>query len=304
LSLQALPYIVLLGFLFGSTLVVSRFSVSQYAPLNYVGLRLLLAALAHAAIYAISRKRSWSRDPRLWRHAATLGIIGTAIPNSAIVVSLEYQSSGITAVLITTSPAITVLLAHFLLTDEPLTRRKGFGVVVALAGALLLALLGESGLPDVSRADPIGYILVTVAMIFGSGATIYVRKYMESFDPIDVNSVRMLTATAVVMPISLILVGFDVSMVTEKGVAALFYAAFVGTFCGLILAFYNIQRFGATASAMTAYIIPIFAAVGGTLLLGEKITLGMLAGMALILSGVIIINREVSTHDEIGTTGI
>ncbi len=292
MTASALPYVILLGFLFGSTLVVSRFSVGQYAPLTYIGLRLALASVCHVAIYALSRKRSWPRDRNLWRHAVTLGIFGTAIPMTAIVSSLQFQSSGITAVLITTSPAITVLMAHFLLPDEPLTRQKGLGVGVAMAGAVLLAILGETGLPDVSKAAPAGYILVLAAMLFGSGAAIYARKYMRSFDTVDVNSVRMVSAAAVVLPVSLLLVGFDLSSVDTFGYMALIYASLVGTFAGLMLAFNNIQRFGATASAMSAYIIPIVATIGGVLLLNETITVGMLAGMALILGGVAVINRS------------
>ena len=84
---------------------------------------------------------------------------------TSIVSSLQFQSSGITAVLITTSPAITVIMAHFFLPDEPLTRRKSLGVLFALGGALLLAARGESGLPDVSRANPLGYLLVLLAMV-------------------------------------------------------------------------------------------------------------------------------------------
>jgi drug/metabolite transporter (DMT)-like permease len=271
---------------------VSRFSVSQYQPLTYIGLRLMIASLCNLAIYAVSKQRGWPKDRQLWRHAATLGILGTAIPMTAIISSLQFQSSGITAVLITTSPAITVLMAHFLLPDEPLTRQKALGVATALAGALLLAILGESGLPDVSRAEPIGYILVVAAMIFGSGAAIYARRNMRSYDTIDVNSVRLLAAAVVIMPLSLVLVGFDLSAVDSQGYVALVYAAIVGTFFGLMLAFYNIKRFGATAAAMSAYIIPIVAAIGGALLLGETITTGMLSGMALILAGVALINRS------------
>jgi drug/metabolite transporter (DMT)-like permease len=263
----------------------------------------MLASLGYVAVYAFSKKRSWPKDRSLWRHATLLGVVGTAIPMTAIVSSLAYQSSGLTAVLITTSPAITVLMAHFLLPDEPLTRVKALGVTIALAGALLLAFLGESGLPDVSRAEPIGYILVTAAMVFGSGATIYARKYMRSFDVVEVNSVRILSATLVVLPLSLIFVGFDLSQVDRSGYLALIYAAIVGTFFGLTLAFYNIQRFGATAAAMAAYIIPIVASVGGLLLLDETITLGMISGMGLILAGVAIINRSPRLPDEnLGST--
>jgi drug/metabolite transporter (DMT)-like permease len=127
-------------------------------------------------------------------------------------------------------------------------------------------------------------------MVFGSGATIYARKYMRSYDTIEVNSVRMLSAALVVLPLSLILVGFDLNLVDGTGYAALMYAALVGTFMGMMLAFYNIQRFGATAAAMSAYIIPVVTSIGGVLLLNETITLGMVAGMVLIFAGVALIN--------------
>ncbi|MDX1615379.1 MAG: DMT family transporter [Candidatus Promineifilaceae bacterium] len=291
MSYQALPYIVLLGFLFGSTLVASRFSVGQFAPTTYIGLRLVLASLGHTAIYLVAVRRRWPRDPVLWRRAGLLGVLGTAVPMTAIVSSLQFQSSGITAVLITTNPAITVLLAHFVLADERLNGRKSLGVILALGGALLLAIRGETGLPDVTTANPLGYALVLVAMLFGSSMTIYARRQLRQFSAFDVASVRMLVAALVVMPLSLIFVGFDLSLVTSTGYAALGYAALVGTFAGMMLAFHNIQRFGATAAAMAGYVIPVVAAVAGTLVLDETITAGMMGGMALIISGIALINQ-------------
>ena len=297
---QAFPPIILLGFLFGSTLVVSRFSVGQFQPSTYISLRLILASLGHIAIYLGARHRKWPAGRRLWSHAAVLGLFGTAIPMNAIVASLQFQSSGLTAVLITTSPAITVLMAHFFLPDEPLTRRKGVGVVLALGGALFLALLGESGLPDVTRANPLGYILILLAMICASATTIYARKYMRDLDTLDVASVRMWVAALVVTPIALLLVGFDLSRVTGQGYAALLYAALVGTFAGMMLAFYNIQRFGATSSAITAYVIPIAATIGGVLLLDETITLTMMLGMVVIIAGIVLLNRGIRIAAEGG----
>lgn len=292
MSAQALPYVILLGFLFGSTLIASRFSVGQFNPLTYIGLRLVIASLCHLTVYALSSSRRVSRDRLLWKRSAVLGVFGTAIPMTFIVSSLQFQSAGVTAALLTTGPALTVLLAHFFLPDEKMTRRKALGVILALSGALLITLLGETGLPDVSRANPIGYVLVFVAMISASSSTIYARKYLREFDAFDVASARMSIAALVVMPVSLVLVGFDLSAVTVQGYVALGYAALIGTFSGMMLAFYIIQRFGATTSAMTAFVIPVVATLGGVLILGEQITVGMLAGTMLIIAGITIINQR------------
>ena len=291
MTLQALPYVLLQGFLFGSTLIASRFSVGQFRPTTYIGMRMVLASLCHLAVYMLARRQKWPNSSHLWRHAALLGIVGTTVPMVAIVSSLQYQSAGLTSVLLTSGPAVTVLMAHFFLADETLNPVKVAGVVLALGGAVLLVVRGESGLPDVSQASPLGYGLVVLAIISASSMTIYARKFMREYDFFDVASVRMFVATLTVMPLSALLVGVDLSSVDVRGYTALVYAALVGTFSGLMLSFYNIKRFGATAASMPLYVIPVVASLGGALVLGEQITTGMLAGTGLIAAGIALINR-------------
>lgn len=291
MSIQAIPYVILLGFFFGSTLVVSRFSVGQFHPATYIGLRMMIAASACALVYLVaSNHRKWPTNPHLWRHAALLGVFGTAIPMTFIVSSLVYQSSGVTAILLTTGPAITVVMAHFGLPDEVLNLKKSVGIILALGGALLLAIRGESGLPNVSQGSWLGYGLVFLAMFFASAMTIYTRKYMRQFDSFQVTSVRLLVAALAIMPLSVIFVGFDLQHVNMQGYLALVYAALVGTFSGFLLTFYNIKRFGATTAAMVLYVVPIIAGLGGILFLDETFTFGLLAGTALIVTGIAIIN--------------
>ena len=298
MSAKSLPYITLLALFFGSTLIVSRFAVGQFEPLTYVGLRLFIAGLCYVVIYSLSSRRRLPRDRRVWLHSPVVGIFGTAIPMTAIVTSLQYQSSGVTALLLTTGPAITVIMAHYWLPDEKLTPRKILGVSLAVSGAALLAILGESGLPNVSRANPMGYVLVLTAMVIASAMTIYQRKYMQDLDYFEVGSVRMWTAAIVILPLSFLAAGFDFSKVNSQGYMALLYAALIGTFLGMLLAFYNIKRFGATAAAMTANLIPIVAIIGGALFLGETITIRMIFAMVLILSGMAILNQREATVGE------
>lgn len=292
MTIQALPYILLLGFLFGSTLIASRFGVGQFHPIIYLGLRSVLASLSYGAVYVLShRRRAWPTNPRLWPHAILLGLLGTAVPMVCIVTSLQYLSAGVVAILITAGPAMTVFLAHFFLVDEKLTLRKGLGVVLALGGALLIALRGENGLANIGQTNSLGYVLVFLALISGSSMTIYSRRFMRHFDSLDVASIRMLVATLAIMPLAVLFVGIDLQSVNGQGYFVLVYAALVGNFGGMFLVFYNVKRFGATAAAMTDYIIPIVASLGGVLILGEQITIGMIIGMGFIALGIALINR-------------
>ncbi|NIQ93648.1 MAG: DMT family transporter, partial [Desulfuromonadales bacterium] len=128
--------------------------------------------------------------------------------------------------------------------------------------------------------------------LFGSSAAVYSRKYLRGFEAFDVASIRMFFATITVMLFTTLAIGFDLNDVDAAGYGALIYAAIFGAFGGLLLEFWIIQRFGATSAAITTYVIPIFATIGGALFLDERITPIMLLGMALIITGIAIINRR------------
>ncbi|MBN1313986.1 MAG: DMT family transporter [Anaerolineales bacterium] len=305
MSTQAIPFILLQGFLFGSTLVASRFCVGQFEPTTYIGLRLLIASTGHLLVYLVGRRRyTFPTSPTLWRHAAILGILGTSISSTFVVMSLQYQSAGVTSVFITMSPVFTVLMAHFFLSDQKLKLRTSLGVFVAFGGALLLVIRGESGILDGTAANPLGYALVLIGLLGTASSNVYAHKYMRDLNGFDVASVRMFVAMLSVLPLSVLLVGFDLSRVDTTGYLALFYAGIVGNFAGFLLAFYIVKKFGATASGMPGYVIPVVASLGGALLLDEKITAGMLAGMVLIIIGITIINQKPPIEDLKGTSGI
>ncbi|MBE2223201.1 MAG: DMT family transporter, partial [Anaerolineae bacterium] len=256
---------------------------------------LLIAGVAHLLVYLfLSRRFPLPKDRSVWKHAIFLGAFGTAIPMTCIVMSLQYLSSGVSSTLLTLGPAVIVILAHYVLPDESLNRRKAVGVTIAFAGALVLAASGQSGISGEEAANPLGYILIFTAIFIANGMTVYSRKYMKDFDAYDVASIRMWAAALTVLPLSIIMIGMNFESVTTVGYLGLLYAALIGTFAGLLLAFYNIKRFGATASAMTAYVIPVVAGIGGVLFLDEQITAVMLTGMALIIIGIAVLQSKKS----------
>ena len=293
---KAIPYVVLLGFLWGSSLVASRFSVGQYDPRVYISLRLTLASLAHVAVYLFSGwflvKRVWPRDPQLWRRAAVLGVLGTAISMTAIISSMQYQSSGLTALLLTLNPVVTVLLAQIFLPDERLTWQTAIGIAIALAGVSLLLVQGENGLSEFAEADWRGYAWAALGIMGSAAGSVYARRYLRYSDSWDVASIRMFTAALLLIPVTYFTVGYDLSGVDRTGYAALGYAALVGTFAGMWLSFYIVKRFGATSASQTSYILPVVTIALGALLLDEQITTTMIVGMLIIFAGITLLNWQ------------
>ena len=298
MNIKAIPYILLTGFCFGSSLVGSRFALGQFDPLTFVTLRITIAATAFLLVYIASSKRRFPTGVSIWWHGLVLAVISVAVPMYGLVTALSYLSSGVTSIINTTGPAVTVLLAHFFLQDERLTPRTIIGILLALGGALLLALRGESGLGDIP-VNPVGYLLIFVSLISISLSTIYARRYTQSVNPVDITSVQMFVAAIIVLPLHWLIVGFDLSRVNATGVIVLLYGALIGTFTAFSLYFYNVRRFGATTTAMTPYVVPVVAAIGGVLLLNEQVTAGMLIGVIIIALGIWTINsRNAQTAEQ------
>ena len=211
---------------------------------------------------------------------------------TSFILSLQYQSSGVASIYVTAAPAIIVVVAHFFLPDEKLTRLKGLGVLLALAGSLFLVLSGESGLADVSRANPLGFILVVFGLLVESGNTVLVRRRMQGMDGQQVTAIRLLTGALIVFVLALFVGDFDLREVTAAGYFSLFYAALIGALAGQFTAFYIQRRFGATAFSLTSYLIPVVAIIAGVFFLDELFTWAMLIGILMIGAGIYLINRR------------
>lgn len=288
-----IPFTLMVGLLLGSTLVVSRFSLGQFATQTYVTMRLLVGSLSFFAMYWIFRIRPWPRNRGLWMRAGIYGLVGTALTMTAYTQSLRYQSSGITSLLATLSPIETALLAHFFLKGEPLRKRHFIGALLAFAGTGLLLMRGESGLSDLARADWRGYAWALLGGLTNSVGLVYARKYLSNDDPMVVTSIRIWIGAGVICAITAFTEGIDLRQVQWSGFSALLYAGIIGTFLAFLAYQAAIKRYGATRASQAEYFVPLVATGLGVVFLNELVTGNMLIGMALILFGLAVFDRGI-----------
>lgn len=295
---KAFPYIALLSLFWGTNIVASRFGISEFDPYLFIALRLSIATAAFALVLFLSG-RGFPRDGRVWRLATISGILGVSVPMTTFILSLQYQSSGVASIFVTLSPALIVVAAHFVLPDEKMGRNKLTGLVLALAGSLFLALRGESGLADVGRANPLGFILIMIGLTSETINAMFVRLRMKELDPMGVTGIRLLVGAVIVTIVALLVGEFSLEAITPAGYFSLAYAALIGALAGQFMAFYIMRNFGATAFSLTAYLIPMVAIIFGVLLLGEIVTWAMFVGVVLIGGGIYLINRRVYITEQI-----
>ncbi len=293
--------VFLLGLMNGTTLLASRFSVGQYSTSNYLTIRLTIASVGYAILLWFTQKDKLSFFPKskkFWVGSIFVGFL-SGISMNTIIMAMQYISSGLNSILMTIGPALTVLLAHFLLNDEQLSIKKIVGIVLALSGVVFMIISGESGLPDIEHVNPLGYILSLSGIVVSSYSSIFIRKQLAEFEAVHVATVRNFVTLVVSSLLSLLFFGFDFSRVNPMGIAALIYAALVGTFAAHLLNIYINQKYGATTISMTTYVIPIVSNIGGVVLLGEQITWVTVLGMVLIIGGIFVMNNILSRNETV-----
>ncbi|MEW5817998.1 MAG: DMT family transporter, partial [Spirochaetota bacterium] len=290
-GLKALPLLIILGFLLGSTMVVSRFAIKQFDALTYVALRFVLASMVNICIYIIVPGLKLPSDIRVWAKAALVGLVGTALTFTAYIKSLNYLSSGVVSVLVTLTPVVTFILAQVFLKDEPLSPRKMIGAVVAFIGAGVLFVFKETGLPDITQPDLRGYAWVFLGLVGNAWGLVIIKRSLKTETAFTVASIRSFSTTLVLIPLTLLSKGFNFSGVRASGFGSLLYAAIFGTCGSIFLYSYITKRFGASMASQTEYITPVFASALGAIFLAERITLIMGSGVLLIFVGIRIIGR-------------
>ena len=78
----------------------------------------------------------------------------------------------------------------------------------------------------------------------------------------------------------------------DSAIIALVYLGLVPTGVAFVVRFYLIRQYGYTFIAQVGYLVPVFSVFFGVVLLGEVFTLAMLAGLLLILGGIVLSRKE------------
>lgn len=288
--LQALPHIILLGFMHGSAVVATRAGLQAFNVIAFNWLTLAIATVAFI-ITLVTFKR-WPTEKYIWKHSSVWGITGLAIPIILISQAMKHQSSGLTAIIIALAPAITCIIAHYVLPAERLTTQQIIGVSLALAGVIVLALGKETGLPSVIQGTSTGLTLSFIGVTFGASSNVYARKLMPNFDPLQAASIRVFASLAVLAPFFIFGSNLEFEEIAKPYYAPLVYVSLAGTFAGNFVIAYVVKRFGATMVSIAGYIMPTVALVLGVLTLNETVTPTILLGMSFIFFGLALLFRK------------
>jgi drug/metabolite transporter (DMT)-like permease len=283
ISSKAWLLLGLLGLVWGSSYVLIKKGLEAFDPEQVACLRIGITAIAFSPVFFLRFKQiDWSK----LKYFAIVGFAGSFFPAFLFSFAQTQISSSITGVLSSLTPLFTLALG-ILFFKTPFFWTKVLGVLVGLAGAVLLIIYGKEAGSDGNIWY--GLLVVLASLLYASSANT-VGTYLQDMNALTISAVSFMM---IGIPAIAYLFYSDFTAVLvekENGWAALGYIGILsifGTVIATVLFFKLVQITDAVFSSMVSYLIPLVAIMWGAVV-GEPITFYHLIGVLLILSGVYI----------------
>ncbi|MCE5201226.1 MAG: DMT family transporter [Synergistaceae bacterium] len=277
--LTALFVIFIWSITFVSTKVLLRF----LSPTEILVYRYIIAYL----IFVVSDPKFIK--PRSVREEcifALAGFLGITLYFLCENFALSYSTASNVALLVSTAPMLTGVVAHFMTKNEKITKNFLWGCVFGLAGVFLLVFNGHF----VLKLNPIGDFLAIGAALSFAFYSIVIRDINKSYSLAVITRKSFFYSLVSLVPL-LFTQAFhwrpDVLMRFDVMANLIFLGVFASAVCFLL---WNkvIWSLGAVKANNLMYLSPPMAIIAATVVLNERITLFYIIGGLLVLTGVYI----------------
>jgi drug/metabolite transporter (DMT)-like permease len=272
--------------IWGTTYLAIRISLETIPPLLMAAIRWIVAGGLLSIVLKLRGERL--PGPRAWPSLALLGVLLLGFGNGAVVWAEQTVPSGLTAVLVATSPFWMVGIDALMAEGERITVRRLLGLVIGFGGIVMLVWpeirMGESG-----RAFLGGVIAAQIACVGWAIGSSYARHRGRGHAK-DENVLATAAFEMLFGGLALLVAGVATHETahlafTPRTAGALTYLIFVGAIGGFTAYAYALKYLPVATVSLYAYINPIIAVGLGTLVLAEPFDVRMLAAALIVLAG-------------------
>jgi drug/metabolite transporter (DMT)-like permease len=289
--LDVLAIALLLGCcaFWGAQQVLIKATVGEIAPVWQAALR-FVGATALLWVWCLWRGvKLFERDGTLVAGLAAGGLFAAEF--ACIYIGIVHTTASRLTVFLYTSPFVVALLLPRFVASERLNRVQWVGLVCAFAAVVFAFREGLAGTkPGVAWW---GDALALAAGVMWGLTTIVIR----SSQLVRVSAEKLLfyqvAVSAVTLPPLALWLGepFTLSF-SSFGWASLIVQTVLGAFASYLVWMWMLGRYPATRLSSFTFLTPVFALVLGAAALGEPVTPSLLAALALVAVGIVLVNRK------------
>lgn len=282
MNTKEITALFLLAALWGASFLFMRIASPVIGPVLTIELRVLIAGIV-LLLYVWMFKKS-VKLKAYWKQYLIVGALNAAIPFTLIAAATLHLPASIAAILNSTTPLFTALTSRWFL-YEPLDAKKWIGIGLGIAG--VFALVGWSPVPLSMQTVFSALLSILAAFSYGCGG-VYAKKAFTGVSSLSLSIGQQLGAAFVLIPLTVFYIPTKpVSPVVVYSVLGL---AIFCTAIAYLFYFYLLANVGPTKTLSVTFLVPVFGVIWGMIFLHEKITIGMLGGLAIILTSIFLLS--------------
>jgi drug/metabolite transporter (DMT)-like permease len=274
-------------FFWGTVYLGIRIALESFPPMILMGGRFFFAGVATLLVGAAFKAKMPSL--REFRLTAFHGIITLGLGIGTLAFAEQWVNSGLAAILTTTTPFWMIGIEALMPGGDRPNLPTIVGVVVGLAGTLLLVVPG-------AIAEGFGGAVVSSFLILQLGCggfalgSILERRHHTTTHPI-INAAVQEVATGAVFLIPALFLHHEPVKWSGRGIAVVLYLIVFGGIVGYSAFIYAMKHLPVSMVSIYTYVNPVVAVILGSLLYGEKFGRVDIAAMLTVILGVLIVKH-------------
>lgn len=280
--------LVLLAVVWGLNMAVIKVGSAEMAPLFMAAVRSTVAAACLLAVMLVRGVKLFPTAMTAF-HGMMVGLL-FGVEFALIYVGLTLTTASRVYILVYTAPLWVALGAHFFLKGDRLSRNKVVGLLLAFAGVVVLF---ARDLESLTGGELHGDLLALGGGALWGATTLYIKKYLaERTEPVQTLFYQVAFSAPLLIVLSLLLEDRMVFGFTWMGAGSLFYQCIIVVFLSYLLWFHLVHRHPVSLLHAFTFLTPVVGVfLSGTLILGEPLTLRILAALTLVSLGLVAVNR-------------
>ena len=289
---KTIDYILLsiLSLIWASAFFNIKIATYSFGPLTIAFLRIFLGAILISILcfFKNIKIEAFSKD---WYWFALIGFVNLVIPFFLIAYGVQKIQSNLAAILMSTTPLSSAILAHFFTNKEKINFTKIIGVMVGFAG--IIVLFSDNILINNENFFHALMILVgSTFYVIGGILTLKISKKKNE----NLTSSILIWGALIIFPIAMYYEQPWNLVPRLDSTISLIYLGIFPTGIAWLIRFHILKKNGLVFHSQVAYLIPIFGVILGYVFLKEVITLKVLIALIAVIIGFYFVRRSIKQN--------
>ena len=291
-SPKSIDYVLLsiLSLIWASAFFNIKIATYSYGPLTIAFLRIFLGAILIVMLcfFKNIKIEAFSKD---WYWFALIGFVNLVIPFFLIAYGVQKIQSNLAAILMSTTPLSSAILAHFFTKTERINFTKILGVIVGFLGIIIL--FSDNILINNDNFFYALMILVgSTFYVIGGILTLKISKKKNE----NLTSSILIWGSLIILPIAMYYEQPWKLNPRLDSTLSLLYLGIFPTGIAWLIRFHILKKNGLVFHSQVAYLIPIFGVILGYVFLKEVITYKVLIALFAVIVGFYFVRRSIKEN--------